>query len=416
MLDQLPLTNVCLHLLVSCLPCLGDPSQQICCTVLSHSSCIPLQNVHSSHRKQCLHLGPFLQSRFTATATELLCPLCLCAMLSWKFCSGYLNSVKFVAGLKLPCITKFFYLIGRQLKTKAMKKVSETASAASYSLVSNSCPLMNLNPQSPRANVEQALPPKSPLSVSPHTEIPLSISSKPLLNLRCRHLPHNHVSAAWGLLHLGSVTNGTTHCSYFLWYLQFLSHMHASPPWASSSHRCLPHWLLVQAHWFAPQFHLVICVVSSSTSLPQISCSRLERLRTNFFRLAIASLFALGKSTNTNFVYWSANTMQKRNPDSDSTLKIPITSVNSLFSFYSAWVSATLGTGVFVILANAHTLHTSSSCPLSLVYSWPHPIDSNDPIVCVTSLHCQILSFTLFDLFSNARTLKNYKKKLFFCC
>ena len=296
MLDQLPLTNVCLHLLVSCLPCLGDPSQQTCCTVLSPSSCIPLQNVQASHRRQCVHLGPFLQSRFTATATELLCPLCLCAMLSRKFCSGFLNSVKFVAGLKLPCIKKLFYLIGRPLKTKAMKKVSETASPASYSLVSNSCPLMNLNPQNPRANVEQALPPKSPLSMSPLTEISLAISSKPLLNLRCRHLQHNHVSAAWWLLHLDSVTDGTTQCSYFLWCLQFLSHMHASPPWASSSHRCLPHWLLVQAHWFAPQFQLGICVVSSSTTLPQISCSRSEGLKTNFFRLASASLFAFSKS------------------------------------------------------------------------------------------------------------------------
>ena len=28
--------------------------------------------------------------------------------------------------------------------------------------------------------------------------------------------------------------------------------------------------------------------------------------------------------------------------------------------------------------------------PLSLVQSWPHPLDSNDPIVCATSLHCQV--------------------------
>ena len=46
--------------------------------------------------------------------------------------------------------------------------------------------------------------------------------------------------------------------------------------------------------------------------------------------------------------------MQNRNPDKDSTLKGPITSVNTLFIFSSAGVSDTLGTGVFVILANLH--------------------------------------------------------------
>ena len=94
------------------------------------------------HTKQFPFLGPFLKSRFTVSATEPLCPLCLCTVLSWKFCSLFLNSVKFVAGLKLSCITKLSYLIGRPLRTKALKRVSETASPASCSLVSNSCPLM----------------------------------------------------------------------------------------------------------------------------------------------------------------------------------------------------------------------------------------------------------------------------------
>ena len=141
----------------------------------------------------------------------------------------------------------------------------------------------------------------------------------------------------------------------------------------------------------ASKEYILNCSERNSFALSCLSFLGVPTLRKNCFRLASASLFALSQSTNTNFVYWSANTMQNRNPGSDSTLNGPITSVNNLSSFSSAWVSATLGTGVFVILANAHTLHTSSSFPLSLVYSWTHPLDSNDPIVCATSLHCQVL-------------------------
>ena len=141
----------------------------------------------------------------------------------------------------------------------------------------------------------------------------------------------------------------------------------------------------------ASKEYILICSERNSIALSCLSFLGVPTLRKNCFRLASASLFALSQSTNTNFVYWSANTMQNRNPGSDSTLNGPITSVNTLSSFSSAWVSATLGTGVFVILANAHTLHKSSSFPLSLVYSWTHPLDSNDPIVCATSLHCQVL-------------------------
>ena len=119
----------------------------------------------------------------------------------------------------------------------------------------------------------------------------------------------------------------------------------------------------------ASKQYVLNCSERNSFALSCLSFLGYPTLRTNFFTLANASLFALSNSTNTNFVYWSANTMQNRNPDSDSTLKDPITSVNTLSSFSYAWVSATLGTGVFVILANAHKLHTSSSSPLSLVHS-----------------------------------------------
>ena len=143
MLDPLPLTNVCLHLLVSCMTCLGDLFHLTRCIVLSPSSCSHWQSVQGSHtKKQFPFLGPRLKSRFTASATEPLCPFCLCAVLSWKFCSLFLNSVKFVSGLNLSCVAKLSHLIGRPLRTKALKRVSETASPASYSFVSNSCPLM----------------------------------------------------------------------------------------------------------------------------------------------------------------------------------------------------------------------------------------------------------------------------------
>ena len=109
--------------------------------------------------------------------------------------------------------------------------------------------------------------------------------------------------------------------------------------------------------------YILNCSERNSFALSCLSFLGFPTMRTNFFRLASASLFALSKSANKNFVYWSANTMQNRNRDSDSTLKCPIRSVNTLSSFSSDWVSATLGTGFFVISANAHKLHMSSSSP-----------------------------------------------------
>ena len=72
-------------------------------------------------------------------------------------------------------------------------------------------------------------------------------------------------------------------------------------------------------------------------------------LKKTFFKTASASLFALSKSTRTNFVQWSANTMQNWNPDADSTLKSSITSVNTLSSFTAAWVSIFFDAGTLRI-------------------------------------------------------------------
>ena len=114
----------------------------------------------------------------------------------------------------------------------------------------------------------------------------------------------------------------------------------------------------------ASKQYILNCSERKSFSLSCLTFLGVPTLRTNFFSFASASLLALSKSTTTNFVYWSANTMQNRNPDSDSALKGLVTSMNTLSCFSSASISATLCNGVFVILANAHTLHhTSPSSP-----------------------------------------------------
>ena len=77
----------------------------------------------------------------------------------------------------------------------------------------------------------------------------------------------------------------------------------------------------------ASKQYILNCSERNSLALSYLSFMGVPTLRTNFFRLASASLFPLSNSTNTNFVYWSANTMQNLNPHSNSTLKGLITSV-----------------------------------------------------------------------------------------
>ena len=214
----------------------------LCCllppTVLAQCPGIP-------HTKQFPFLGPLLKSRFFASATETLCLLCLCAVLMEylqpfpQICEVRCCSVKIVEAF---CNSKLKYINDKLLRTKALKRVSETASPASCSLVSNSCPLTKNYPNShnPRAAVEPAVPPKSPLSASPHIEIFLAKAFKPLLHLRCGHLPHSHISSAWRLLHLESLPDGTAHCSVSPWCLQLPSHLPPSASCSSSSHHCSP--------------------------------------------------------------------------------------------------------------------------------------------------------------------------------
>ena len=61
----------------------------------------------------------------------------------------------------------------------------------------------------------------------------------------CRHLSPTHFSSAWAFLHLESLPDGSTNCSVSPRCLQLPSFTHPSSPSGSSSHHCLPHWLVV---------------------------------------------------------------------------------------------------------------------------------------------------------------------------
>ena len=73
----------------------------------------------------------------------------------------------------------------------------------------------------------------------------------------------------------------------------------------------------------ASKQYLLNCSERNSFALSCPSFLGVPTLRTILFRLASASPFALNKFINTNFVYWSANTMQNGNPDSELLRKVP---------------------------------------------------------------------------------------------
>ena len=73
----------------------------------------------------------------------------------------------------------------------------------------------------------------------------------------------------------------------------------------------------------ASKQYLLNCSERNSFALSCLSFLGVPTLRTIFFRLASASLFALNKFINTNFVYWSSNTKQNGNPDSELLRKVP---------------------------------------------------------------------------------------------
>ena len=160
---------------------------------------------------------------------------------------------------------------------KGLNRVSETASLllvalwATFVLWWRNCP----NPMRPRAGVQQALPPKSRLLVSPHSETffwkifqafaPSPMSSSPtkscLISMR---VVSPRVSARWH------------HTLFGLSLMSASSFSYANSALRGSSHHCLPHWPVVQFHWIALLFQVLICRATSSALLPQVSCSRLE--------------------------------------------------------------------------------------------------------------------------------------------
>ena len=128
------------------MPCLGDPSHHTCCIVQSLAKCPGIP-----HNEQCPLLCPFWSHASLPIPLNhcVPCISVLCSRESSAASSTYLWSLPAtlkIATLKRPlklfCLTKLSYLIGRQLRTKALKRVPETASTASCSLVNNSCPLM----------------------------------------------------------------------------------------------------------------------------------------------------------------------------------------------------------------------------------------------------------------------------------
>ena len=274
MLDLSPLTRVCLNRFVSRMPCPGSPSHHNCCIVLSSSSCSTWQSVQRSHAQKS-----FFSCIPSWNHALLPMPLNLSVRFvsvlrshgsSWAFSSTLWSSLP---GWSFP--------LWKSFNTSLTDHWGPSRWNGSLSLLplllfalwpipvlwSRNCP----SPEKPRAAIEQAVPPKSPLSASPYSEIYLAKASKPLL-----YLPHSHVSSARGLLHLESLPDGTIHGFVSPWCLLLPSHMHPSAPCGSSSHHCLPHWLVVRVHWVAPLSQVLICRVISSSSSPIISCSRLK--------------------------------------------------------------------------------------------------------------------------------------------
>ena len=159
----------------------------------------------------------------------------------------------------------------------------------------------------------------------------------------------------------------------------------------------------------ASKQYILNCSEKNSFALSCLNFLGVPTQRTKFFRLASASLFALSKSTNTNFEYWSANTMQNRTLTVTLLWRVP----SRLWTpSLASLLIGSLPLLVFVILAKAHTLHTSSSSPTvfgaflttSVWFKWPN---------CLCNF-LALSSFTLLELILKYRTLQGKKKQTIF--
>ena len=110
-------------------------------------------------------------------------------------------------------------------------------------------------------------------------------------------------------------------------YSSFLLHLLAEPFCCGVSE------MVFSCTMPASMQYIMDCSESNSFRLFCLCFLGVSTLRTNFFTLAIASLSALIKSTNTNFVYCFANTRQSRNPEGDYTLKSHIREHSLLLLF-----------------------------------------------------------------------------------
>ena len=139
---------------------------------------------------------------------------CLCVVLSWIFCSLFLNSVvlcRFEAFLYNKTFIPYQQNLQGQCAGENLWNPFHCFLQPGEKILSYNkealqiIRILELQPSKP-------VPPKSPMTASPHSEIVLAKVSTTLRHLICRHIPHSHVSSEWRLLHLEPVPDGTTRC------------------------------------------------------------------------------------------------------------------------------------------------------------------------------------------------------------
>ena len=139
----------------------------------------------------------------------------------------------------------------------------------------------------------------------------------------------------------------------------------------------------------ASKGYILICSEKKSFAVSCLSFLGVHTLRKKFFRLASASFFALNKSANTN----CCTCLQSQCRTGNLTVTLLWKVQSRLWT--PSPVSLLLGFLPFLVLVSlwswsmrTHCIHYQVPTPF-LALSWPHPLDSNEPIVCATSWHCQ---------------------------
>ena len=127
---------------------------------------ILLQSIAKSpeiaHTKKFPFLGPFLKSRFTAEAPEILCTQLSCAIM--ELLQPVTQLCEVWCQVKAFLYNKIFIPYWETIADQGNEKVSETATPASWSLESNTYPLIWVA-------IEPAVPPQSPPSSFPTRDL-----------------------------------------------------------------------------------------------------------------------------------------------------------------------------------------------------------------------------------------------------